>query len=125
MYNMKIHEFIPPAPRSPFKGPGTPKMNISFIWHMWHRNGTGKYGFTCASIIFDIVHNIGCYLHVAQVEQANIYILHMCARARVFLLHYILIIIKNTCSTCASIDIINDSPVPSACSTLFHLCHKG
>ena len=41
-------------------------------------------------------------------------------RARYFLT-FILIIIKNTCSLVPSHKIIKHSPVPSACSYLFHL----
>ena len=56
------------------------------------------------------------------------------ARARVVLflsLNVILffrniwIILKNTCSTCDKSEMFEVSPVPTACSSLFHLCQAG
>lgn len=57
-----------------------------------------------------------------QVERVKFNIMHMCARARVYyVLTFVWIIIKNTCSTCSIGEIIKFSPVPPTCSHLFHL----
>jgi hypothetical protein len=51
-------------------------------------------------------------------------IAHARARAVIRFLSFrnIWIIIKNTCSTCDRSGMIDISPVPAACASLFHLC---
>jgi hypothetical protein len=116
-----LYSFSRAVPRFPFKGLRAPKMNIAsaFLRNTLMISLLSQVSQACHRRCHMQNHNN--IIAVTGVTGENQHIAHVRARARVSSLHYILIIIKNTCSTCDRIKIIDVSPVTVACDTLFHL----
>jgi len=120
-----LRQFAPSVPRFPFKDQRAPKMDISGylaqVAQVWHR----RKGLHLCHFGYDFIEEMNGGTGGTGENQLNAHArAHACARVIIFF-HYFLISIKNTCSTCASIEFIEVSPVPLACANLFHLCQKG
>jgi len=126
MLNDVSFSFLHAFPRSPFGLKGRPNMNISGflsklaqVAQARHRQNTLHLCHFSTNIISIFTHGTGGTGKNQHIAHA-----HTRAHAHVKFLTSIWIIIKNTCSTCDKSVIIEDSPVPTACATLCHLCQE-